>query len=454
MQTTNVRTNESLRAASFGRIRRIGGVAALAALALAGCTTKKTEAPAVTGPSELALSLEFRATPDVVTMDGQSQSQLVVTARDPSGRPVGNQGVRVEITAGGQIVDFGRLSSKNVTTGTDGRATVTYTAPAGSPSQNSDEFTIVTLIATPAGYDYRNALARQVDIRLVPQGVILPISGAPVPKFTATPNSPAEDAEVAFDASASIPACNPDPTAPNDVSRCIPVPGTITSYQWDFGQGQTGSGVRATTSYPLAGTYVVRLTVANDRGFTNSVTGSITVGAVASPTADFAISPTDPAVNQNVFFDANASRPAAGRTITRYDWDFGDGRFGSGITQSHRYAYAATFNVTLTVTDSSGRTGASTKSLQVDGANLPTANFTFSPATPAVNTRVYFDGSSSTGSAGRTIVRYEWNFGDNVLAEGVRTDYSYRNPGAYTVVLTVTDSGGGKHTTTKSVTIQ
>jgi PKD repeat protein len=453
MQTTSVRTNESLRATAARRLRRIGGVSALAVLALSGCTTKKAEAPAVTGPSELSLALEIRATPDVVTMDGQSQSNLVITARDPNGKPVGSQGIRVEITAGGSIVDYGRLSAKNVTTGSDGRATVTYTAPTSAPSQNSDGFTVITLIAVPAGYDYRNALARQVDLRLVPQGVILPVSGAPVPKFTSTPTAPAEAADVVFDASASIPACEPDPLAPNDVNRCRAVPGTITSYQWDFGNGQTGSGIRTSTRYALSGTYVVRLTVVNDRGYTNSVTNSINVSAVGNPTADFALSPSAPSVNQNVFFDANASKPAAGRTLSRFDWTFGDGDESSGITTSHRYDSAGGYVITLTVTDNNGRTGTSSKTVTVGNLQLPSANFTVSPAAPTVNQRVFFDGGVSTAPAGRTIARWDWNFGENQLASGERVEYVYRTAGSYTVVLSVTDSTGATSSTTKTVTV-
>jgi PKD repeat protein len=454
MQTTMTRTNDSLRAVVAPRLRRLGWVSVLAAMALAGCTAKKTEAPELAGPSELGLSLEIRATPDVVTMDGQSQSQLVITARDSDGRPAGSRPVRVEITAGGEIVDYGRLSTKNVTTGSDGRATVTYTAPTGAPSQNADGFTVITLIATPGGTDYRNALSRQVDIRLVPQGVILTTPYAPVPKFTFSPTSPGEDADVVFDASASIASCVPNPSAPNDTSQCTPQGGSIISYQWDFGNGNTASGARPTTRFSTRGSYVVKLTVTNDRLISNSVTNTVTVAGVANPTAEFAVSPASPGVNQNVFFDAAGSQAAPGRTISRYEWTFGDGSGGTGINESHRYTKAGSFAVTLTVTDSAGRTGAATKSVTVGAGQSPTANFSFSPAAPTVNQRVFFDGTLSTAPPGRTIARYVWNFGENGLAEGERVEYVYGRAGAYTVVLTVTDSNGATHTVTKSVTVQ
>ena len=76
-----------------------------------------------------------------------------------------------------------------------------------------------------------------------------------------------------------------------------------------------------------------------------------------------------------------------------------------------------------------------------------------SPSAPAVGQRVFFDGTSSTPPAGRSIVRFLWNFGENGLAEGDRVEYVYRTAGTYTVVLTVTDSGGATHTSTKTVTV-
>jgi PKD repeat protein len=315
--------------------------------------------------------------------------------------------------------------------------------------------TVITLIATPAGYDYRNAVSRQVDLRLVPQGVILPVAYSPVAKFTFSPANPGEDVDVRFDASSSIASCVADPTAPNDITKCQPQGGAITSYQWDFGNGQTGGGVSPVTRFATRGTYVVKLTVTNDRGLSNSVTQNVSVAAVSNPTAEFAFSPTTPGVNQAVFFDASASAAAAGRTISSYEWNFGDGYFGGGRTESHRFAKAGAFTVTLTVTDSAGKTGTVSKGVTVGAGQQPTANFTVSPGQVAVNQRVFFDGTVSTAPPGRTITNYVWNLGDNTIVEGQsRTDHAYSKAGTYTVVLTVTDSGGGTNSTTKTVTVQ
>ena len=193
--------------------------------------------------------------------------------------------------------------------------------------------------------------------------------------------------------------------------------------------------------------------VTNDRGLSNSATQAVSVAGVANPSAAFDLSPSGPGVNQQVFFDANASQAAPGRTIARYDWNFGDGVFGSGVTESHRFARAGDFQVTLTVTDSAGKTGTASKSVTVGNTIGPTAQFTISPATIAVNQVGFFDGTVSTATPGRTITRYQWNFGDNNIVEGPRVDYGSSAPVAFTVTLTVTDSNGATDTETKTVTV-
>ena len=133
---------------------------AAAGLALAACTMKKQEAPPLTGPSEFATSITIQAAPDVITQDGASQSLITITARDPFGQPLRNVTLRVETFVNGTRVDFGTLSARTVVTGSDGRATLTYTAPAGTVG-GTDQ--VVEIAATPIGSDFNNAVARTMS---------------------------------------------------------------------------------------------------------------------------------------------------------------------------------------------------------------------------------------------------------------------------------------------------
>jgi len=51
----------------------------------------------------------------------------------------------------------------------------------------------------------------------------------------------------------------------------------ITAYAWDFGDGQTGSGITVNHTYASAGTFTVRLTVTDTGGQRNSTTQAVTV---------------------------------------------------------------------------------------------------------------------------------------------------------------------------------
>jgi PKD repeat protein len=79
---------------------------------------------------------------------------------------------------------------------------------------------------------------------------------APTASFTSSVNGLA----VAVDASAST---DPD--------------GSIASFAWDFGDGQTGTGATASHTYAAAGTYDVKLTVTDDAGASGTLTKAVTV---------------------------------------------------------------------------------------------------------------------------------------------------------------------------------
>jgi len=82
------------------------------------------------------------------------------------------------------------------------------------------------------------------------------------------------------------------------------------------------------------------------------------------------------------------------------------------------------------------------------------ASFTFSPLTPEVLQVVYFDASGSTPGTGRTIVRYDWDFGDGLTKTGIKSTHDYTPSGMYLVTLTVTDDSGRKATSSQPITVR
>jgi thiol-disulfide isomerase/thioredoxin len=93
------------------------------------------------------------------------------------------------------------------------------------------------------------------------------------------------------------------------------------------------------------------------------------------PIADFEVRPGEDGSPSSVMLDASISTDADG-TVTTYQWLFGDGTTGSGVTKAHTYPSVSSYTVTLVVTDNEGASHLTSRT--IDLSRLPT---TASPAT-------------------------------------------------------------------------
>jgi YVTN family beta-propeller protein len=170
------------------------------------------------------------------------------------------------------------------------------------------------------------------------------------------------------------------------------------SYTWDFGDGTTSTGVTAAHTYSTPGNYTATLTVLFSDGIQKTVSKAITVATLPALNPAFT-------VNFNglqASFDASTSTPGA--NITGYRWSFGDGATASGITASHTYAaYSNTpWPVTLTVTDSYGRTASTSQNVSATcPAGQVLQNGQCVTPAPAATSRAYV--VSSGGNTVRVI---------------------------------------------------
>src|SRR3954466_8207607 len=235
----------------------------------AGCTLKSQDPPPLTGPSEFGTSIVITVSPDVLRLDGASQSLVTIIARDPNGNAVRNLSLTAEISVGGLRADFGSISARNLVTDSNGRATLVYTAPAAPSGPAVDPDLTVQILVTPIGTDAANAVTRLASIRLIAPGVVIPPDGLQA-YFTMGSSSPTDHQVVLFT------ACD-DPAKP-----CAQPSNPIASYSWNFGDGATGSGRTATHSFNLPGTYAVTLTVGDQYNRAGSSTQTITVAGGTS----------------------------------------------------------------------------------------------------------------------------------------------------------------------------
>lgn len=122
-------------------------------------------------------------------------------------------------------------------------------------------------------------LTSTVSVTLPP----IAANSPPVANFSFSPSSPTVGDVVSFDASASS---DPD--------------GTITSYAWNFGDGNTGSGQFVTHTFAATGTRNVTLTVTDNQGAQDSHTRTVSIGATADIGWVSPVSHADPAANWSV----------------------------------------------------------------------------------------------------------------------------------------------------------
>ena len=104
--------------------------------------------------------------------------------------------------------------------------------------------------------------------QIIPGIVVCPLTtqgSAPTASFTATPMTGTAPLTVVFNGSAS---------ADSD--------GTISSYNWSFGNGATASGATTSYTFTAAGSYTVRLNVTDSSGLVGTTTKTIIVNSASN----------------------------------------------------------------------------------------------------------------------------------------------------------------------------
>jgi PKD repeat protein len=241
---------------------------------------------------------------------------------------------------------------------------------------------------------------------------------------------------------------------------------TITSYDFDFGEGtSTGPQPKATVkhTYKSPATYTVTLTVTNSAGRTDQTTQDIAVTKPrpGDPTAKLRVSPRTGEAPMRITARASTSSAGKGAKITDYDFDFGDGTSTGPqpkATVKHTYKSPATYTVTLTVTNSAGRTHETTQKVEVTEppASEPTAELQVTPQSGEAPLQITANGSASKAGKGATITSYAFDFGDRTTSgpgADATVEHTYKGPETYTVTLTVTNSAGRTHETTQKVEV-
>ena len=198
-------------------------------------------------------------------------------------------------------------------------------------------------------------------------------AAGPTASFTMSASSGTSPVSITFDASGT--------TYPG---------GTITAYEWTFGDGGNGFGQVTSHTYfsSSSHTYTVTLLVRASDGKTGTASKTVSVSPTGgggtpvanAPSARFDIDKSVGVGPFQVHFDPSDSEAANGRTIILYTWSFGDSDATSTVNPSEQvHVYVTdspseTFSVTLLVLDNEGASDSITKTVKVYN-HRPVAGF-------------------------------------------------------------------------------
>lgn len=135
---------------------------------------------------------------------------------------------------------------------------------------------------------------------------------------------------------------------------------TITSYEWNFGDGSIGTGAIVTHEYEISGSYYVTLTVHDNHGAHASTSVSMTI---VQPNR----APTEPLIggflevpaNTPYSYAASSTDPDNDDIKYTFDWDDGTSnsteflnrKMGSAVNFIHAWDEPGEYTLTVTVTD-------------------------------------------------------------------------------------------------------
>ncbi|HET7898779.1 MAG TPA: PKD domain-containing protein, partial [Flavisolibacter sp.] len=128
--------------------------------------------------------------------------------------------------------------------------------------------------------------------------------------------------------------------------------GNPTAWKWDLGNGSSSTAQNPSATYFLPGTYTITLTASNANG-SNALTRSAYITVYDKPKPDFAANSTlgcYPFVAK--FNDASAT--SNGTTNVDWQWDFGNGTGGTGVTAQGVFTAAGDYTISLKVTNDKG----------------------------------------------------------------------------------------------------
>ncbi|HNW52991.1 MAG TPA: PKD domain-containing protein, partial [Bacteroidales bacterium] len=261
------------------------------------------------------------------------------------------------------------------------------------------------------------------------------VSTAPVAMFTHT-NSSCSGTAVLF----------------SDFSSAVN--GTITSWNWNFDDGESirinaPANPGISHKFARAGMYHVTLTISTSNGCYATHTSEVKIYSAQESAFSF----TNGCDGTPAQF-TDLTQPANGYAITSWSWNFGDPATGISNTSTmrnpkHRFSGMGVYEVSLTTENSNGCRNTTVRTISI----VPEKEINFNQPTACYGVPANFSADTTTFDQNE-VASYLWNFGDGSATSSAATpNHQFARPGNYLVTLTITKKSGCSASVSKTITV-
>ncbi len=212
--------------------------------------------------------------------------------------------------------------------------------------------------------------------------------------------------------------------------------GSIVSFLWIFGDGDSSTAASPSKAYSKAGTYQVKLITTSNNGCMDSISKEIIIYPRSVPDFSYTVNCAD----TTVYF-INQSTLSSG--IYKSVWDFGDSTFSNVLHAGKKYSAPGIYTVKLVTTTSFGCKDSITKTINI----LPLPNPAFTAKKTCLGDSTYFQDSSTSA------VSWLWYFGDNQTSTEQHPSHKYSAEGSYNVSLVVKNANNCTSTKSKKIEV-
>ena len=224
----------------------------------------------------------------------------------------------------------------------------------------------------------------------------------------------------------------------------IPVT-SVTSYDWDFGDGiGTDNVATPSYSYSTAGSFDVELIIESTNGCIDSITKQVDI------TAPVDVSFICDSVCEGTPSSFINTSVSPGSTV-QYSWYFGDGSVSPLANPSYTYSDTGTYIVALeAVIGTFPSTCTRVTQDTVVIFEVPQTNFTYTDVCQ-VDSSVF--NSTTVFSEGQNNLTFLWDFDDASIGSTQDIKHKYLLPNTYSVELTASTASGCSSSISKLVSI-